>query len=91
VIERRAKHLCEFDVRSMGDRGERVARNQERPRKALRLVLHIPGAARFASIDGVAVEAQGSDEAPFGVVGLEDLDVRGVVDALRGQGGDGAR
>jgi hypothetical protein len=30
----------------------------------------------------VAVEAQGGDEAAFGMVGLEDLDVRGVVDAL---------
>jgi hypothetical protein len=36
----------------------------------------------------VAVEAQRGDEAPFGVVRLEHLDVRSEVDAFRGQGGD---
>ena len=46
------------------------------------------GAAGLAGVDRVAVEAQRGDEAPLGVVGLEDLDVRGVVDALGGQGGD---
>jgi hypothetical protein len=91
VIEWRPKHLRELDVGSIGDRGERVAGDQQCPRKALRLVLHIPGAPRLARVDGMAVEAQRGDEAAFGVIGLEDLDVRGVVDALRGQGGDGAR
>lgn len=74
MIERRSEHLCEFDVRSIGDRRERVARDQERPRKALRLALLVAGAARFAGVDGVAVEAQRGDEASLGRVGLEDLD-----------------
>jgi hypothetical protein len=38
----------------------------------------------------MTVKAQGRDEASLGVVGLEDLDVRHVVDALGGQGGDPA-
>jgi hypothetical protein len=36
----------------------------------------------------VAVEAQGGNEAPLGMVGLEHLDVRGIVDTVGGHGGD---
>jgi hypothetical protein len=45
------------------------------------------GAPSLACVDRVAVEAQRGDEASLRVVGLEDLDVRGVVDALGGQRG----
>ena len=55
--------------------------------KAFRLALCLDGAAHLARVDRV-VEAQRSYEASLGMVGLEDLDVRGVVDALGGQGGD---
>jgi hypothetical protein len=75
VIEWRPEHLRELNIGSMGNCGERVAWDQERPRKALSIVLVIAGAARLARIDGVAVEAQRGDEASLGVVGLEDLDV----------------
>jgi hypothetical protein len=56
-------------------------------RSALALVV---SGATGARIDRVAVEAQRGDEAPLGVVGLEHLDVGGVVDAFGGQGGDTA-
>jgi hypothetical protein len=85
VIERRAKDLREFGVGSIGDRRQRIGRNQQRPGKALRLALLIAGQARLAGVDGVAVEPQRDDEASLGVVGLEDLDVRGVIDAFGGQ------
>ena len=64
--------------------------HQQGSREALGVALIVGRATGLARVDGVAVEAQGGDEAPFGVVGLEDLDVRGVVDALGGQGGDPA-
>jgi hypothetical protein len=38
----------------------------------------------------MAVEPQRGDEAPLGMIGLEDLDVRGVVDAFGRQSRDAA-
>ena len=69
-------------------RVERIRRHEQRPGEALGGLLAVVGATSLACVDGVAVQAQGRDEPPLGVVGLEDLDVRGVVDALGGQGGD---
>jgi hypothetical protein len=64
--------------------------HQQRPREALGLLLVVDAARSLPGVDRVAVDAQGGDEASFGVVGLERLDVGGVVDALGGQGGDTA-
>jgi hypothetical protein len=88
VVERRDEAFGELDVRSTQLCVERIRRHEQRPGEALGRLLVVLGAARLPGIDGVAVEAQRGDEAPLGVVGLEDLDVRGVVDALSGQGGD---
>ena len=69
-------------------RVERIRRHEQRPGEALGGLLVVVGAPSLARVDSVAVEAQRGDEPSFGMVGLEDLDVRGVVDALGGQGGD---
>ena len=75
MIERRPKRLSNFDVGLIGDRRERVARDQERPGEALGLPLVVAGAARLARVDGVAVETQRGDETSLGMVRLEGLDV----------------
>ena len=69
MVEWRRKGLRELCIGSIGDRREGLARDQQRPREALRIGLLVSGAARLAGVNGVAVEAQRSDEASLGVVG----------------------
>jgi hypothetical protein len=88
VVERRDEMLGELGVRPRELRVEGVRRHEQRPGEALSRLLVVIGAACLTGVDGVAVEAQRGDEAALGVVGLEDLDVRGVVDALGGQRGN---
>jgi hypothetical protein len=88
VVERRDEMLGELGVRPRELRVEGVRRHEQRPGEALGRLLVVAGAARLAGIDGVAIETQRRDEATLGVIGLQDLDVRGVVDALGGKGGD---
>ena len=87
LVERDGEQLGELEVRPADDRSDRLARHQQRPGERLGLPL-VVGATSATGVDGMAVEAQRCDEAALGVVGLEDLDVRGVLDALGGQGGD---
>ena len=88
MIEWRPKHLLRVEIGTIGDRREHVARDHRHPRKALppRSAHSVRSPPR--RIDGVAVEVQGRDEASLGMIGLEHLDVRRVIDALGGQGGD---
>ena len=88
VVERRDESLGQVDVWSTQLRVERIRRHEQRPGAALGGLLVVVGRTHLARVDGVAAEARHGDEAAFGVVGLEDLDVRGVADALGGQGGD---
>ena len=88
VVERRDESLGQVDVWSTQLRVERIRRHEQRPGEALGGLLVVVGAPSLARVDGVAVEAQRGDEAALGMVGLEDLDVRGVVDALGSQCGD---
>jgi hypothetical protein len=66
---------------------ELLGGHQRRPRVALGVRLVVGRDASLSGVDGVAVEAQGGHEASLGMVGLEYLDVRGVVDAVGGHGG----
>ena len=77
LVERRDEELRQRGVRPADDRNERLVRHQQSSREALGVLLIVGRATGSAGVDGVAVEAQRGDEAAFGVVGLEDLDVRG--------------
>ena len=88
LVDRRDEEFRERGVRPAVDGNERLIRHQQRSREALGLLLVVARRAGSSRVDRMAVQAQRGDEAPLGVVGLEHLDVRGVVDALGGQGGE---
>src|SRR6266487_2990277 len=66
VVERRDKAFGELDVGSPTLRIESLGWHQQRPREALGRLLVVASAARLATVDRVAVEAQRCDEAALG-------------------------
>jgi hypothetical protein len=74
VVHRCDEALGEFGVGQPRAGVEVLRWHQERPCEALGLLL-VVAVAPAAGVDRVAIQAQGGDEAPLGVVGLERVDV----------------